>query len=208
VKPADLDDQLGALLDNREHQFDPARLLKLGHPALERLLDCIEGKATLRTAGQTETQWRDSGDWRTNGVAAFARDDPDSVLRAMKARRWSDLQIARSGIASVPDPRVLPYLLSLIASEEPLDRSFAVNCLSLHRDPLAIDTLIAALKDRSSGVRSAAVSALGEVGDPRALQPLRLFAERCAKQPRSAWLACSAQEEIRKIRSKARARAP
>jgi HEAT repeat protein len=137
-------------------------------------------------------------------VAVFAKANLDNTLRAVKTRHWNDLRIAHSGIASVPDPKVLPYLLSMFASRDPTDRTSAVNYLALHRDPRAIDTLIAALKDRSSGVRSAAISALGKVGDSRALKPLSLVAKRSAEHQRSAWLAQSAQEAIAKIRKTVR----
>lgn len=181
---ADLDAGLrewwDALLKSPVLQCDD-QLLALGPPALRRLLDCLDGKHSL-DIGQTETQWRDYGDWRTVGVAVFAKADVGDVLDAVTARGWSDLRIARC-VGRVPDPRVLPYLLVRLASKEPLDRAAAVNDLAVQRDPRATDALIRALKDRSSFVRYLAIERLGEAGDPRAIEPLRLLVKRSTRSP-------------------------
>lgn len=169
-----------ALLKSPVYQCND-QLLALGRPALERILDCIDGTAPL-DLHQTETQWRDWGDWRTLGVTVFAKSDLGVVLDAVTVRGWSDDRLAYY-VGSVPDPRVLPYLLVRVASKEPLDRVAAVNDLAGHRDPRAVDALIAALRDRSSDVRSGAAESLGVLRDPRAVEPLQALVKRNARSP-------------------------
>ena len=169
-----------ALRKSPVYQCDD-ELLALGHPALELILDCIDGKAPL-DLHQTDTEFRDWGDWRTLGVTVFAKADLGGVLDALVARRWKDDRIAYF-VGSVRDPRVLPYLLARVVSKEPLDRAATVRDLAGHRDPRAVDALIRALRDRSPDVRSCAAESLGALGDPRAVEPLQALVKRSARSP-------------------------
>jgi len=174
-------------------------LLALGGPALQRLLDCIDGKAVL-DVDQTYTQARDWGDWRILGVGVFAKADLARVLDAVQARGWSDVKIAAC-VGRVPDPRVVPYLLARLAEKEPLDRAAAVNDLAVQRDPRVIEALIGALRDRSSFVRYLAIERLGEVGDPLAIEPLQAVMKRSTRSP---GVARSVRAAIARIRGTAR----
>jgi HEAT repeat protein len=165
---------------------------------LERLVDSLDGKVDLWT-GKTEMDGREYEDARQAAVAAFAASNMAAVLRVFKARGWSKLHIALSGIGRVPDRRVVPYLLSAYESDEPLDRRSAVNFLAGQRDARATEALIRALSDRSFDVRRAAIDGLGEAGDARAIEPLRLLSKQSARSPR---LAESAVAAIRKLRRK------
>jgi hypothetical protein len=185
-----------ALRTSPVYQCDD-ELLALGHPALERILDCIEGKALL-DLHQTYTEFKDWGDWPTLGVRVFAKADVGGVLDTLVARGWGDDRIAYF-VGSVHDPRVLPYLLARVASKEPLDRAAAVRDLAAHRDPRAVDVLIRALRDRSPDVRSRAAETLGELGDPRAVVPLQALVGRNARSP---GLVRSAEAAIAKIQGR------
>ena len=192
----DVDEELRALLNHWTYWESEAQLQAMGRPALERLLDSLEGKVNLWT-GRSEMDGREYEDARQAGLAAFAKTNMASVLRAFKARGWSDLQIALSGIGRVPDPRVVPYLLAAYESKEATHRLSAVNILAGQRDDRATDALIRALSDRSSDVRRAAIDGLGEVGDARAIEPLRLVTKGGAhSQP----LAPCVEAAIAKIR--------
>jgi len=68
------------------------QLLPLGSAALERIVDCIDGKAKLDIARQGCMEHRDLGDWEDVGVVAFARADVGQVLSLVKARGWDDLK--------------------------------------------------------------------------------------------------------------------
>jgi hypothetical protein len=195
----ELDTRLRALLNHWTYWESEPQLQALGRPALQRLLDSLEGKVNL-WAGKTEMDGREYEDACQAAVAACAKVNMASVLRAFKARGWGDLQIALSGIGRVPDPRVVPYLLAAYESKEATHRLSALNYLAGQRDDRATDALVRALGDRSSDVRRAAIDGLGEVGDARAIEPLRLVAKGGARtQP----LAQHVKAAIAKIRRKA-----
>jgi len=123
-------------------------LLALGGPALQRLLDCIDGKAVL-DVDQTYTQARDWGDWRILGVGVFAKADLARVLDAVQARGWSDVKIAAC-VGRVPDPRVVPYLLARLAEKEPLDRAAAVNDLAVQHCGTALRSCVTSRSNASA----------------------------------------------------------
>jgi HEAT repeat protein len=173
------------------------QLLAAGPAALELLLDVAEGKVTL-DVDQTDTQLRDYGAWTVVAVATFARAEPARVLEMVRGRGWDARRIALY-LGSVPDPRILPYLIELLGDREPLNRSAAVNYLALHRDPRATEAVARALRDRSSDVRYAAVEALGRMGDLAGIASLEEFAERVSSSKRHAWLGGVARESIQKI---------
>jgi hypothetical protein len=189
--------RLRKLLNHWDHQTSPAAIVSLGEAGLQRLLDSLEGQLDLWT-GRGELEGREYDDARHAALGAFAQADLGAVLRAIQARGWDDVRVALSGVGRVPDARVVPYLLRACASKEPLHRLAAMSGLAVQRDESATSALIDALRDRSSNVRSAAVDALGQAGDPRAIEPLELFAKRSARAP---WLARSAKNAIRRIRS-------
>lgn len=188
---------LRGLLNAWNVEKSPAAVVSLGAKAFEALL-ALEGKSSL-FAGQSESEARDFEDARRGALAAFARADPSAVLQALVARGWSPLRIALSGVGQVPDARVLPYLLEAMASKEPLDRCAVIPSLALHHDEKAQRALVAALSDRSTSVRAAAIEALGDTGDPSAIEPLRLAAKKNAGRP---WLAQSAEAALKRIRRK------
>jgi hypothetical protein len=64
-----------------------AQLLALGPSALERTLDCIDGKAKLDITRQDCMEHRDLGDWEEVAVVAHARADVGHVLSCQGRRR-------------------------------------------------------------------------------------------------------------------------
>jgi hypothetical protein len=180
------------------------KLVALGDDALERLLDCADGKVTIGIQ-QDDMSFRDHGDWRAAGLCAFARADPAAVLAKVKARGWDEKRIG-SYLGAVPDPRFLPYVIAQLGDASHFERVDAVNHLALHRDPRATEALLGALKDSVRFVRFCAVEALGEAGDPRAVYPLRRFAKEAEASKRDAYLADVARSAIKKIRAASRGR--
>ena len=76
--------------------------------------------------------------------------------------------------ASEPAPRPLQELLPQLSVEESATRCAAVNHLARSpHAPFLVEPLLALLDDERPDVRRAAISALGESADARALQPLR-----------------------------------
>jgi HEAT repeat protein len=180
-----------------------AQLLALGPAALERTLDCIDGKAKPDIARQGYMEHRDLGDWEDVAVVALARADVGHVLSLVKARGWDDLKIAHY-LGAVPAPALLPYLLATMASKHEHQRVAAVNHLGAYRDPRATEALLGALKDRTSFVRFCAIERLGEAGDDNAIKPLQQFAREAVLSKRFFYLATCAKSAIKKIRATAR----
>ena len=178
LTPAALDARLRGLV-NPWPYGSAKEIVSLGPAALERVLDAKEGKVSLYN--EVSDDFHDHFDYLdglTLAVTAFATEDLASVLAALKARQWSDVNIAESGVAGVVDARVVPFLLTAFASKEPTTRASAVRGLGKQRDPRATDALIRALSDRSSNVRSAAADALGDLGDPRGIEAIREIRKR------------------------------
>ena len=191
----DSDAQLRALVSRWDYDRSARELVAMGKAALERILDASDGHGSLDEPGADGRQYEDG---LHAAVAAFAAQDMDRVLAAMKARRWDDTTIAFSGIARVPDARVPPFLKSAFASKDAFTRQRAVTLLGMQRGAEAVTTLVTALSDRSSDVRIAAIDALAEVGDPAAIPPLEALAKRSA---RSAYQAKRIEVAIAKIHS-------
>jgi len=173
-------------------------ILALGESALERLLDCVDGKAQVDVE-QDDMSHRDYGDWRAAGLRAFARADPAGVLARVKARGWDAWRIGWC-LGAVPDPRFLPYVIARLGNSSHLERVAAVNDLALHPDPRATEALLRALKDRVRFVRFCAVEALGAAGDPRAIDPLKRFAREVEASKRDVYLADVARLAIKRLR--------
>jgi HEAT repeat protein len=177
----------------------PPELLRLGRPALERLLD-----APTSAFWSTDTEARDYGSLRNQAIAAFAKADMDGVLLAMKRRKWTDVRIALSGVALLQDARVVPFLVRAYADKAPLTRALAIEYLGSQRDPAATATVQRALRDRSSDVRLAAIRALGSIGDPGTIEALQATLARNPSAPLVADEIKLALKKIRRAASRAR----
>jgi hypothetical protein len=171
-----LDDELRALLHVMFPETAASALLSLGQPALDSLLDAPDGLFF-----PTYMDWRDYGINRKHAIAAFAKADMDRVLSAMKKRKWTDLAVTLSGVGLVQDARVVPFLVNAYADPAPMRRERAIAYLGCQRDPRATETVLRALRDRSSEVRLTAIRALGQIGDLRTVEPVRAMANRYAR---------------------------
>jgi HEAT repeat protein len=194
-----LDEELRPLLHG-VWRFDaaPPELLRLGEPALERLLDAPDS-----AFWSTDMEARDYGSLRQHAIAAFAKADLDGVLLAMKRRKWTDARIALSGVALVHDARVVPFLVRAYADKEPSVRALAIESLGSQRDAVATATVQRALRDRSSDVRLAAIRALARIGDPETIEPLQAA---LARNPSAPLVANEIKLALKKIRAASRAR--
>ena len=106
--PADaLDSRLRALLNHEG--YDPKELVALGRPAFDRVLQAVERKVSLTLPGtSSELDGRAYEDGLQAALAAFAAEDLGGLLAELKARQWSDVKIALSGLAQVADARIVP----------------------------------------------------------------------------------------------------
>ncbi len=98
----------------------------------------------------------------------LALDDDSAFIResAVRALLWSR------------DTRAVEHLVKVLRYDEDLDvRVLAIAALIKINDSRAVDPLIEALKDDDSFVRWGAVTCLGMIGDPRAIEPLKYHAQ-------------------------------
>jgi HEAT repeat protein len=160
VKNAPIDARLRELLAKWSYETSPAIVVAMGTPALERLLDSLEGKVGLYLPNATELEGREYENARSAAVAAFAKSDLSALLDSIERRKWPAASVAYSVAATVVDSRIVPYLIAAYASKDPADRLRAVNALAIQNDARATATLTTALKDRSSAVREVAAKAL------------------------------------------------
>jgi F0F1-type ATP synthase membrane subunit b/b' len=64
-------------------------------------------------------------------------------------------------------------LIEELGSPNPIDRSHAAFFLGIKKEKRAVNALIEALQDGDGNVVANVIIALGEIGDPQALEPLR-----------------------------------
>ena len=74
------------------------------------------------------------------------------------------------------------YLMTLLTHDDPQVRRRAAGALGKLQDIGALDSLIIALHDRDLIVQQAVIAALGAIGDPRAIPPLRQLRPRVGRR--------------------------
>ncbi len=94
-----------------------------------------------------------------------------SLIRALHDRDPEVVLFAVGVLGKTRDPAAIPHLVSMIDHEDINVAQAAIDSLSQLRPVLAVDALVGVL-DRDPWLRFAAVHALGEIGDPRAIRSL------------------------------------
>lgn len=119
------------------------------------------------------------------------REDKDMIMRGMIAgalRRFADTE------GLVP---VVFALISTLDDANIVVRESVLDTLARIKDPRAMTLLIAALYHQDEEFQLMIVRALGQIGNRRALKPLKEFAEKTTERNRSAAL-----EALSQIRSR------
>jgi HEAT repeat protein len=80
----------------------------------------------------------------------------------------------------------MPYLMILLTHDDPRVRRRAAEALGRLQDAGAFESLVIALRDRDRTVQQAVIGALGAIGDPRAIPPLRQLRPLVDRQLRAA----------------------
>jgi len=116
---------------------------------------------------------------------------------AMNWHEYSGLQglVARI-LGSMGDPRTVTSLIQISQAEEWMTRYWVAISLGELKDAQAVPCLLNLLSDSQDEVQAMAVSALGRIADPKAIEPLLLLgqAEEISEHLRTA-----AREAISKI---------
>jgi HEAT repeat protein len=142
-----------------EHTFDRVRAAKRDRDVdylIAALRDPEFRKMAARYLG-------DVGDERAAKPLLQLLDAADDGLRATALRSLGRLRVAEA----------LPRATELASKGPSLVRSWAVSAIGEIGSTASVDLLIAYLEDDDFIVRRAAAVTLGELGDPRAVQPLR-----------------------------------
>ncbi len=110
-------------------------------------------------------------------MGSNARDAVDSILLALKERRITPRR-AVYALGSIGDWLVVPQILYLLQDTMEVSRIVTAEACGKLKNPVAIEPLIATLKDPLFTVRSAAEAALVAIGEPSVDPLLRSLAEQ------------------------------
>jgi HEAT repeat protein len=116
--------------------------------------------------------FRDYSDMVSQAIFDAAQKDRDAFVRILE----EEPTLLESGtvvwaLGAVDDERLVPLLCGALKGRESNVRWSAAHALSKRKS--AVPALIDALHDRAPTVRAVVIEALGDLGDPRALPPLR-----------------------------------
>ena len=169
---------IAALKDKDVRASATEALVKIGAPAVEPLIAALKGEnKDVRQAaaamlgrlgwqpGRDETAgwyWMVKGDW--DNCVALGSPAVKPLIAALKdkdVRKAAAEALGRLGWEPAQDEMAGWYWMA----KRDWDKCVALGAL-------AVEPLIAALKDENSDVRQAAAKALGKIGDPRAVEPL------------------------------------
>jgi hypothetical protein len=96
----------------------------------------------------------------------------DEAVQALSDQEWAVRVKAAGTLGTIGTSRAAEVLVAAL-KDDVLPVYSAVTDALTRIGPAAVESLLPALKDSDSGVRRAAAKALGDIGDARAVQPLR-----------------------------------
>jgi len=104
-------------------------------------------------------------------------DAVKDLVNALRDSDWWVRVRAADALGSLGGPRVIDAVIGLVKDPDEFIRRYAVEILNLVPDQRAVDSLLTALEDPDWWVRERAIDALAKTGDVRAVEPLlRLMA--------------------------------
>ena len=108
----------------------------------------------------------------------------EPLLRLLAASDPHVRVSACRALGKVGSEEALPRLRDLaLEDEDPMARMWAIGALADIGDPKGVELILPMLLDPSWRVRYTAAMALGELGDPRAAEPLRSARKRLRRNP-------------------------
>ena len=180
-KPTKSPDALGKLfirLGSKSSEKDLARLVAIGMPAIERLVEGGEqGRPVCMPAGGgAQRCFLDAISEIFHEVAQAHRKE--FAAYALARREHGPVNALVPYLGSTHDPRVLPLLVEASRDKDPGVRRSALTAMKDLADPRAVPALLARTKDRDGLVADAAMVALGSCGDEQALAVLEELASK------------------------------
>ena len=121
--------------------------------------------------------FRDYSDMVSQAIFDASQRDRETFVRVLE----EEPTLFESGtivwaLGAVDDERLVPLLSDALRSKDSNVRWSAAHALAKRKS--AVPALVDALRDRSATVREVAAEALGDLGDRRALEPLRAALSR------------------------------
>lgn len=167
------DPTIGAILlkTEAEAEFPMKALASLGKLRLQKPLSSI-GEGLVRMALDKDfLKQYDAG--LSFGRALGAAGRGIMLIPLLKAKSERLRCTASAGLSEAKDKGTVEPLIELLRDGDPLVRYHAARILGDIKDQRAAKSLVAVLEgDDTESVRKAAITSLGEIGDPGAIQPL------------------------------------
>lgn len=202
---------LASVLGDKDYHVNDAAvdaLGEIGSPAVEPLIAVLRGKGNERHRSAARALGKTKDDRAVEpltealhryreiaGTAASALGNigsppaRDALFAAFQSRASEVRDAAMSALEKTGDARAAEplidkaeQLIAEIKGDDPAARSKAESALAYLGAPV-VETLIAALDDEDERVRRAAVDALGESKDSRAVEPLIAMFNQRYKEP-------------------------
>jgi HEAT repeat protein len=109
------------------------------------------------------------------GIALGKIGDPQAIMALtslLSDDDWRTCEVAVRALGDIEDEGVIIPLLSMLSNNNHHVRWSAATALQNTKAPQAAETILASLPDSKGWARKMLVEALGEIGDPRAIEML------------------------------------
>jgi HEAT repeat protein len=192
-----------ALLATQDYPVAIDRLLIAGPPALRRIMEVIEETAYDQRSPRSDGRFFCK---LADALGRLGAMYPDAFLAALRDGEWSNrfkFYWILANLDDGGDPRVVAFLIDALKAKDVREQWAAARGLLRRRDARACEPLAQVLRDHSKEVRIAAVEALYEFGDRRAVGPLRRYLARWRDDPK--WVRELAAEALARLEARGEA---
>ena len=160
-----------ARLGSRRPELELDRIAVTGG-APSALAECGDRRAVLPLMKLLRSAGEDVQKVAAGGLAALGDEGLRALIGAVDTGTSTMRGVAAAALGAFEDPRVVPVLVELLEDPVMENRPAAISSLAALGE-LAFEPLVACLEHESIPRRRSAAAALGEMGDPRGIGPLR-----------------------------------
>ena len=165
------DPTIGAILLKTEAEFPMTALASLGKLRLQKPLSSTGERLVRMALDKDFSKQYNAG--LSFGRALGAAGRGITLIPLLKAKSERLRNTASAGLSEAKDKGTVEPLIELLRDGDPLVHYHAARILGNTKDQRAAKSLVAVLEgDDTESVRKAAITSLGEIGDPGAIQPL------------------------------------